>query len=67
SLRKAKARDQLEKPLSFRDKGEGSILTPCEKARGSLEAASLSSGKGKTVYISRPPYLVEDVIAHRCN
>ncbi|GJX00544.1 hypothetical protein Tco_0913296 [Tanacetum coccineum] len=47
--------DQLEK-------GEGSILTP---AGGHLEAASLTSGRGKAVYISPPPYLVEDGIGYR--
>ncbi|GJR82490.1 retrotransposon protein, putative, ty1-copia subclass [Tanacetum coccineum] len=52
------------KPLSFGDKGEGSILTFCKKAGGPPEAASLPSGKGKSVYISPPPYLVKDGIGY---
>ena len=37
-------------------KREGSILTPCKKARGPPEVASLPSGRGKVVYILAPLY-----------
>ncbi|GJR00323.1 hypothetical protein Tco_0523307 [Tanacetum coccineum] len=36
-------------------RGESSILTPCKKIGGPLEAASMLSGRGKAIYISPPP------------
>ncbi|GJW58923.1 zinc finger, CCHC-type containing protein [Tanacetum coccineum] len=54
--------DRLENPLLLSEtEVEGLILTPY-KAEGPLEAVSLPSGRGKTVYILPPSYLVEDEI-----